>query len=259
MLKIVIFWFLFALISNIISRPPMLIPIILSMLIITGFGTVFTLLINNEVVVPFSQFSRRKADKDKDKIIDTYSMLILKSAGIFLLVTGFASFINGFLCALGVSPWVTEKTELPFTSPGCYTVDKEERLYCGLEFYCRIQLYDSEGNFIKGWFLNSGGGRLEMQIDDKNQLHVANFKGHTLLTFSPEAELVEEKPLEGDVYSEVEKWEAGDKKGERIIKIIQSKIPVYKWILFGPQCFIFIIAGMLLTGYTDKFFKKNIL
>jgi len=248
----VIFWAIAGIITFALIKTNNIHLRILIVTMITCFGIVFTNIVIEDIIKPIQ--SSGKEEKEKNYIKLKFILLsILKMAGIFLLVIGVCSFINGLLSASGSTPWITEKTEIPLTTVGDYIMDNEGRLYCSLNFYCRIQQYDSSGNFLRGWFTDSGGGEICMKIDDKSQIIVANIKFHNIITFDSEGKIIKKEKLEGNEY---EKWKKKDEKSENLLKILQSKIPLYIWFLFGPQSWLTGATGMIIFNFSDKKLEK---
>ena len=93
---IVIFWLITAIIVFILSRPHEIFFGIITIIMFTGFSTVFTLLILEDIIIPF-----RNLQKKQNKSPGNMPLLLLKSGGIILLITGMASFGNGFFAAAG--------------------------------------------------------------------------------------------------------------------------------------------------------------
>jgi len=257
---IITFWAIVGITVLILSKPHNIFFGLLAVIMLAGLGTGFTKVIIEDIIMPFYNINKNnkkkhnKKSRNEEKIhLKKMTLSILKIPGIILLITGMASFLNGAFCASGIALWITEKTEIPLTMVNNHTMDNEGRLYCSLNFYCRIQQYDSSGNFLRGWFINSGGGRIVMKTDDKNQLLIANVKFHNLLTFDSQGKMIKEEKLEGTDY---EKWPDKDKKSEELLKIIQRKIPLYIWFLFGPQSWLIAAAGMIILILTEKILEK---
>jgi hypothetical protein len=75
------------------------------------------------------------------------------------------------------------KIELPLGHPKGVAVDKLGNIYCGSQFYERIQAYDSEGKFIRGFnvgFRRGSGSVFSFIINGNNELHIHVY--HALLT-----------------------------------------------------------------------------
>ncbi|MHC4213709.1 MAG: hypothetical protein ACYSWP_10095, partial [Planctomycetota bacterium] len=87
-------------------------------------------------------------------------------------------FLSGFFAA-GLSEtgrlMVSSSIRVPLGIPGGIAIDSESRLYYMANFYNRIQVYDKNGNFLRGWFFPRPGNQsatTQMIIDDDGYLHV---------------------------------------------------------------------------------------
>jgi len=90
-----------------------------------------------------------------------------------LIALGFLGWGSAFLLsveACGTLPFL-EKVELPM-GPAQIIVDNEERFYLIPRFYRRVQLYDHDGVFVKGWHLATHKGEHVCLIDQNNDLHI---------------------------------------------------------------------------------------
>jgi len=65
----------------------------------------------------------------------------------------------------------TTKTQFPFGGLGGIAVDNENRIYLALHAYERIQVYNCNGEFIHGWFVDADSGIFDIWLED-NTLHV---------------------------------------------------------------------------------------
>ncbi len=95
-------------------------------------------------------------------------------AGILAMITligfGIAIVCEG-LSVIGASMYST-KIRFPLSNVGSYDVDEEGSIYCYTGAYHRMQIFDSDGSLLKGWFVKAGRGG-QIQIKD-NQIHFAS-------------------------------------------------------------------------------------
>ena len=78
--------------------------------------------------------------------------------------------------------------ELPITDIGEIAVDDSGRIYLTIDKYDRIQVYDKNGLFRKGWFVETSG---EFNIWLENgQLHVYQFRTHNYDIFTDQGDLI---------------------------------------------------------------------
>ena len=68
---------------------------------------------------------------------------------------------------------VSSKARFPLATPLAIAVDSKERVYCLSRFYNRMQVFDSDGQFIRGWFVGIPKGAYHILIDDEDNLRVA--------------------------------------------------------------------------------------
>ncbi len=70
------------------------------------------------------------------------------------------------------------KIELPLGDPKGVAIDNFGNIYCGSRYYERIQAYDPEGKFIRGFstgFRRGRGSLFSFFINDSNELHIRVF------------------------------------------------------------------------------------
>ena len=157
-----------------------------------------------------------------------------------------------------------------------FAVDSEGNIYCGLQFYSRIQKYDPEGNFIYGKFIDSAGGAFRIRINQDDQLEVATARNDKLYIFAKNGILVGKLSDVGHYFQNFGKsneYRFYDKKlntiyfrrpaflGPYIVKRDSSgeekviiKIPLYKWLFMGPLPAFFFMA---ISGSISLFLQKN--
>ena len=101
----------------------------------------------------------------------------------FFLVLGGIGFFLGLPCAVGWLDGLPQWIEFPLGEPEGIAVDAAGRVYLGLQFYHRVQVYDAEGRFLRGFFVNSGGGVFRIRINSEGRLDVAATRGNSLTTY----------------------------------------------------------------------------
>jgi len=87
---------------------------------------------------------------------------------IIITLTVFA-FALGFLVS---DQWIKPNFELPLSEINGITVDSNDNVYVGLNYFSSIQVYDKFGNFLKNWYINNEGGLFSFAIDDYDQIIV---------------------------------------------------------------------------------------
>ncbi|WP_296317598.1 hypothetical protein [Winogradskyella sp. UBA3174] len=79
------------------------------------------------------------------------------------------AFTLGFLVS---DQWIKPNFELPLSEINGITVDSNDNVYVGLNYFSSIQVYDKFGNFLKNWHIHNEGGLFNFAIDDYNQIIV---------------------------------------------------------------------------------------
>ena len=98
---------------------------------------------------------------------------ISQCVAVVLLVLGAVGFLGGVFVGICQPTWISPATQMPLGGLGSIVVDKRGDIYCGLEFYSRIQVYDAQGRFLRGWWVDGGaGGTWRLQLTDDGLLEV---------------------------------------------------------------------------------------
>jgi hypothetical protein len=82
------------------------------------------------------------------------------------------------------------KVQFPMGNLNGITVDKKGYIYLGVPGYSRIQQYNSEGDFLKGWFINAGGGVFNVWADHSDNIHVRTARTDAHLIFNEDGQLL---------------------------------------------------------------------
>lgn len=126
-------------------------------------------------------------------------MLVLRYVMIgiawLFIVFGLSAFFFGLLCTSG---FFTELPtyQFPLGDPTGIVVDNQGKIYCALQFYHRIQVYNSNGQFIQNWYV-AGFGNFSFRINSPEQKILVEFADGTMLFYSTEGKLLLE-PLDAE-------------------------------------------------------------
>lgn len=161
-------------------------------------------------------------------------------------------------------------TQFPLGDLGGIAVDDEGNVYLASIAYERIQVYNSQGEFSKGYFVESGGGLFDIWIED-NHLHAVISRGYRYHVFDLNGKLIRRTKIGShDEYEKLLKKAAGleiqdafgntyaIQSAERFPKVVkispngeQSVLinnPWYLCLLQNAQpVFSLGIAGLLMT------------
>ncbi|RKY03801.1 MAG: hypothetical protein DRP56_10795, partial [Planctomycetota bacterium] len=162
------------------------------------FGGVF-LILTAALLIGIRTFLQKRKVLNKKintsvKIGSSFSIMgAVKLAVGILCFIGFAGFLAGFVCAfmtMSDKPMVSTRARFPLGALESVAVDHEDNIYCAISFYGRVQVYSPEGEFLRGWFLDAGGGVFRIKIDSENNLHVVTARGDHHYVFSTEGTLL---------------------------------------------------------------------
>ena len=102
-------------------------------------------------------------------------------------------FLFGAVCEVASNCGIrmlSSKIRFPFSTPMAIAVDSKERVYCLSRYYNRLQVFDSEGTFLRGWFVNIPKGAYYILIDNDDNLRVATSTWGTNLFFDIDGNLL---------------------------------------------------------------------
>jgi hypothetical protein len=120
----------------------------------------------------------------------SFSLLLI---GVGLL--GFGSQVSKVMMQSTRRFLFSEKVQFPLTNLSGIAIDNDGRIYLAIQAYDRIQVYSSEGNFIKGWFVDAEGGGLGIWIEDDDLLHVCTRVTGRHDVFDPNGLLLERREI----------------------------------------------------------------
>ncbi len=112
------------------------------------------------------------------------------------LLLGFCGVI-GFSSGSILNLWGDELSsplrgvDLPLTEVADAKVDSQGRVYVALMFYCRIQVYDRDGNFLFGVHIPTGGGDFQIAIDGSDQIKIAPRRERRILTMTRDGQILD--------------------------------------------------------------------
>jgi len=85
---------------------------------------------------------------------------------------------------------------LPLSDCHSIAVDDNSQVYCYSFFNKRIQLFNADGQFLTGWFVDIPGGSYRMLIDKNNNLRIASKTSKTNYFFESNGKLINKTRLD---------------------------------------------------------------
>ncbi len=195
-----------------------------------------------------------------------YLRKIIVIFSVAWIIFGLVSFFFGLVCATGIISGFNTYP-FPLGDPTSIAVDQDGRLYCALQFYQRIQVYDAQGQFLRNWHVPNAG-YFALRVNEQNYLEVETREGQryvftadgTLLNQAILIQLENPAAILGKTF-------CTDPNGNRyeicnrflaphIIKIspqgesqIWIQMPFYQWLITGPLIpWLMILAGFIFLG-----------
>jgi hypothetical protein len=116
---------------------------------------------------------------------------IAARAAVPLLVLGVAGLVLGGIAGAQL------RRAMPFgpplVSPSGLAVDRDGRVYAGTDAD-RIHVYDADGRFARGWYLDADAGPVRIRIDDGGHIEVATAESGRLHVFDRDGQLLRTEP-----------------------------------------------------------------
>lgn len=154
-----------------------------------------------------------------------------------------------------------ENIELP-NLPGIRPIiDQRGHILRGSKLFARMQEYDQDGNFVKGWILNSGGVMYHYGIDNNDIIHVLIIGTNIYKTFDIDGNILSQKKIidDTDIYNlgrRIISYHRKDVSMKEKIKQIRTPVYWYPFYIF-PTTMIYALLYNLIELYIYIYKKKN--
>lgn len=138
--------------------------------------------------------SKSPPEETKKRALRVLARLLL-AVGLFSVLAGILGFGSGFVLSFGGAGLVPAGVQLPLSEPEAVVVLPDGRVLVGLMFYGRVQEYDADGTFRRGWFVPSTqGGHFLMRRGRDGTLEALTLRSNILHCFSETGELLSSTP-----------------------------------------------------------------
>jgi hypothetical protein len=164
--------------------------------------------------------------------------------GLLLIAYGLLGFFGAFLSATGRLAPNSERTEIPMGRVDGAVIDADGLIYCPSTPWGRVQLYDRDKRFIRGWFVGALGGTFRLHIDPENHLEVATARGRMVYVFDREGRLLSSTSYAPRSYSDFDGWRGSAIAIPTPLYLLPLTHPVFAW---GTA-----LAGMLIVISTAR-------
>lgn len=214
---------------------------------------------------------------------------------IYRLIIGIESFILAIMLVISVNgpkiefffpailKHIPSDFELPLGKLNSIAVDSDENVYLASENSRRVQVFDKNGKFIKGWFIELGRGNLGLNIDKNDNLEV--YRGSNLYIYDSEGNYMKQEDLSSSdnrlsgvgleyktekytyyidtsithvtdnyyIYPNVLKKDLYGKK-----TVVVSKPFFLLWIIMSPLTPLLLLIGLALAIFVNPIIEKRI-
>jgi len=197
-------------------------------------------------------------------------MWIVKGIAYLWLVLFIGCLIEYLLVGI-VPPSFCSALRFPLGYPDGIAVDVKGDVICVSHFYNRIQIFDKDGNFNRGWFSFMRGGA-DIIVDGNNLIHVEQREKYAVYTTDGVLRQTRSKDLYAKKTSGV--WETKDALGNtyriqgnwfkpKIIKMTPAKNvsvlisdPWYLWLIGGYFPLFYYPLVVIAIGGLLKLWKR---
>jgi hypothetical protein len=195
--------------------------------------------------------------------------IILGVVGLFGLLSG--CFVRSHLVSIGPS------CELPLANVKSIAVDSQGSIYCASAYYARVQQYDRNGGFLRGWSIDANGGIFALRVNEFDQLEVFVERGDTLYTFDATGHSLGSLPVDRELTGRFNGLTADSENGRLVVenRLIVPRIvrtdangtsavlistSLSELVIMGPfPAWAFFTAGLILwqVGRKSQFLPQS--
>jgi hypothetical protein len=119
-----------------------------------------------------------------------------------VLIYGGLGFFGQALAAAGGLSFLNPSVEWPVGFASGVVRDSGGR-YIVPHWSGRVQVYDTEGRFQRGWFIDAAGGSFKVRVADADRIEVFTARGRKRFLFAPDGTLLQQDSYSPETYAEV--------------------------------------------------------
>src|SRR5262245_48758481 len=167
-----------------------------------------------------------------------------------LILIGALGFFGTALSAIGAFRWLPASFEWPIGSASGVVTTRDLFYVVPHTPSGRVQVYDRNWKFLRGWSVDAGAGTFKLYVTDTNHIHVVTARGHMHYTYDLGGKLLasDAYPNTGTAY--------GSFPDEGVSCDVPT--PIWLWIFSSPLFSWFAAAaGICLLVIKEKKFKSD--
>jgi hypothetical protein len=129
--------------------------------------------------------------------------LILRVAAVSFLVYGAVAFFAQALCATGGLSFLPSSFEWPVGTASGVVRDSAGHYIVPHPPSGRVQVYDHDKRFLRGWTVDAGGGTFKLSMAEGDLIEVFTARGNRDYLFRLDGTLVSRSSYNGNSYSDL--------------------------------------------------------
>lgn len=162
---------------------------------------------------------------------------------------GCLGFFGQAAAATGGLGFIPSSLEWPVLWPEATAVDSSGNSILGLASSGRVQVYDRDGHFLRGWFVDASGGVFKLQVTASDHIEVFTARGRSRLIYNLQGTLLEESTYAPKSYDDVLTHPS-------IGRVVRAPWPL--WPLASPFiAWALFACGMLGLVVTERWGKRR--
>lgn len=110
-----------------------------------------------------------------------------------VLLYGYIGVFGQLAAGKGGLSFIPASFEWPVLRPETTGLDSKGNTVVGLVWSGRVQVYDDQGRFLRGWFVASSGKRFKLQVTPSDQIEVFTQRGRNWLTYNLQGVLLSKR------------------------------------------------------------------
>jgi hypothetical protein len=166
----------------------------------------------------------------------------LRIFGFTLMAIGAVGFFGSGVGASGGLNWLPPTFEWPVGSANGVIEMPDHEFVVPLQGPSRVQVYDQNLKFLRGWQVSAGGGVIHLTSVSTNQFKVTAVRGHKNFLYK----------LDGSLDSQGT-YELGSNESFARGETISIPTPWWFWPFEGPfHSWLIAIVGLLISAVTRK-------
>jgi hypothetical protein len=170
------------------------------------------------------------------------STRVVRMLGAALTILGAVGFFGSAIAAMGGMNWLPSSVELPAGRVEGVVTMPDGHYVVPLEHAGRVQVYDRDWRFLRGWQLDAGGGMFVVDALDGGRIQVVTARIYRKYVFALDGRLLSSGTID---HRDLDEY---GRAGRTVV------VPTHPlaWIWSGPfASWLAMFGGLALTGFAQ--------